>query len=157
MHVFEYPKGAFQCALHRRRNRWYIVLARGSGMASWRLVGTLNEPRPSDPATTAPPTSLSHLNHRFWFKSKDVKLDDLHWVDNLLLKVTGTSRPGRGNGEAERQVEVLVPEEGLCHRCDFCGAWESFRGVDGRWVAMEYDNGEPIYWCKVSEFCTAHI
>jgi hypothetical protein len=160
--VFRMPSAAsfgIELALHRRRNRWYVVLPRAYGMAESRWWADLNHPRPTDPPSTGPPTSHPHLHHRFWFNSNHVTLDDILKAEPPVLKVTGISRMEKAATVGSdtdvtveaNQVEVLISEDELCRRCAFCGLWE-VSNSNYRYEKVGQDGDDRIYWCGVSEY-----
>ena len=161
----EFGNGGLEFALHRRGNRWFVVHPRAYGMAESRWVASLNNPRDTDPPSTAPPASLPHLNHRFWYNSERLALDHLliaepmfNYDDSVqpILKVTGMSRAEKRRvpgSEVDvqieaKQVEVLIKEEQLCKRCIYCGDWEE-SGRIKRHVKISQDGEDPLYWCGV--------
>ena len=129
--IRQFANGGFELALHRRGNRWFVVFPRAYGMVESRWVASLNNPRDTDAPSTAPPASLSHLNHRFWYNSEHLALDNLLLAEPIssydnsvqpLLKVTGMSRTEKrrvSGSEVDvqieaKQVEVLIKEDQLC-------------------------------------------
>jgi hypothetical protein len=153
-----------ECALHRKGNNWYIVHPRAYGMAESRWVACLNNPRSTDPASTAPPASLPHLNHRFWYNSDRITLDDLLKAKPIyadtnqpLVKVTGMSRTekkrefgSQSQLDVEaKQVEVLISDDQLCRRCMYCGIWE-VSGSAARFEKIGQDGDDALHWCGVN-------
>lgn len=156
-------------ALHRRANRYHIVLPRAYGMSSgYKNWLCLNNPGPND-ASPDPPVSHAHLNPRIWLRSgrdwvyKDsnygLTLEVLMSAEPRVFKDSGLRRTAKdvihkhGN-EVEIEewlVEVLLKEEELCQRCAWCGRWElSYVGEPRFGKAGEGKNGRPMYWCGVS-------
>ena len=134
-------------------------------MVESRWVASLNNPRDTDAPSTVPPASLSHLNHRFWYNSEHLALDNLLLAEPIssydnsvqpLLKVTGMSRTEKrrvSGSEVDvqieaKQVEVLIKEDQLCRWCIYCGDWEESVRVK-RHVKIGQDGDDPLYWCGV--------
>jgi len=145
------PSRGLATALHRRRNVWHIVWARGYGMASTKHVATLNCPQDSDPPAGA---TQPLGRHRFWFNSDNeylATLENLLQADTPFLRLTGRSRMERRASDGPKvqieakEVEVLICDEGLSRKCAFCGYWESIGSA--RFLKVGMDKEDPLYWC----------
>ena len=156
------PSMSLSMALHRRRNVWHIVWARGYGMASTKHVATLNSPRDSD-SISNPSSSQTPGRHRFWFNSDNsylATLENVLQAEPPFLRLTGRSRSEIRNSHEPKvqieakEVEVLICDEGLSRKCAFCGQWEG--EYDVRFLRVGIDKDDPLYWCGsgVSSFCS---
>jgi hypothetical protein len=157
------PNLGIQMALHRRKNSWYIVLARAYGMANGnRLCGILNSPLSSS-SSVDPPQRHPNLNPRIWLRDDSVwaydksvsSIDRLLSTEPPIFKDSGLARKVEVKDDGgvrlieERLVEVLLKEEELCQRCAWCGYWEEVDYHRHR-KAGEGSDGRPLYWCGVS-------
>lgn len=178
---FSTPHMKLDVALHRRGHEWFIVYPRAYGMAEGnKLVGQISSPEEASPptgrsnATHDPPSSTLDLNPRFWLRegrdfghgcgNEMLEAEDLLRAEPAVLKDSGLKRTRkvanakRGWGKegserecTERLVEVLIKEEGLCHRCATCGQWETCYADSVRHEKVgENKDGRPVYWCRVS-------
>lgn len=178
---FYTPHVRMEVALHRRGNDWYVVFPRAYGMAAgnrcFGQISSPNEPSSStgkNNATHDPPLSNSNLNPRFWLRNgrdfgngngnEMLEAEDLFNAEPSVFRDSGLKRtrkvvdtkrgPGKKVHErecTERLVEVLVKEEGLCHRCATCGEWENcYMGSARHKGVGEDEEGQPVYWCGVS-------
>jgi hypothetical protein len=172
---FSTPRIRLDVALHRRGNDWIVVYPRAYGMAQGnRFFGQISSPEePLAPAarsnaTHDPPSSHPNLNPRFWLRNgRDfadgygnvmLEAEDLLRAEPPIFRDSGLERTrnivitkgGSATRISERLVEVLVKEEGLCHRCATCGQWEDCYAESTRHESVGYDGGgRPIYWCGV--------
>ena len=156
---------ALEFALHRRGNEWHVVYARAYGMAVNRWAGQISSPSTKKESVTHdPPSSSRHLHPRFWLRdgkefepkylgSEFFDFGTMMNTDPPVLADTGIRRTRKcGENDVEEMlVEVLVKEEGLCHRCATCGSWETSSRWDSRHQKVgESGGGRPTYWCGVS-------
>ncbi|USP77441.1 hypothetical protein yc1106_04715 [Curvularia clavata] len=174
---FSTPRVRLSVALHRRGNDWFVVLPLAYGMAGGnRYFGQISSPdEPSsstgnNKATHDPPSSNTNLNPRFWLRNgrdfddgcgnEMLEAEDLLNAEPSVFRDSGLKRTrkvvdARGSRKkaTEREcteilVEVLVKEEGLCHRCATCGGWENCYAWSPRHKMVGEDKeGQPVYWC----------
>lgn len=87
-----------------------------------------------------------------------VKLEDLLNADPKVIELTGMTKSAapategteKTTGKEIKQVQVLVPEESLIHRCAYCGSWESV--MDRRWYKVGQEGDDGVYWCGVRPY-----
>jgi hypothetical protein len=155
----------FVYAISRKKHHYQLVYARAYGMAPSREVAILNYTTPEDAALPLSACGRPLL----WFDSDWERYNEpmigapremfsivLAAVPPVIAK-TGRTQPMRGpNGEEREAVEVelLLSEDQLSHRCWSCGNFET--DTDIKWARMPRWSGEDeesLYCCAGVRNC----
>ena len=151
-------------SLARYKREWFLTYPRGYGMVAYanqRIICKLNTPdRDADDA---------YARNHFWlnagmesqpynpeeedYENKKYVASPIHiLLDSMtpVARLTGRIRAERSNLRQDdgmqvicREVEIIMPDEGLQRQCYYCLGLES-EGETDRFVPFADD----MYWCK---------
>jgi hypothetical protein len=149
----------FSYAISREKNKYQLVFAAAYGMAPSREVAILNYTTPEDATRPLSANGRPLL----WFDSDWDRYNkpDITAPRGILSTVltatppvivkTGRTQPMRGRDGEEREaveVELLLGEDQLSHKCWNCGHYETDTDVQSermaRWLG---EGGESLYCC----------